>query len=298
MALADDITRDIMLVWMREQARPALREIKAAVREDGFARAERLAEAITFRPVEPLAPLIEAKVEAAFTAGALNFARIAKRDPARVDAEFAIKSASQQLLTTLTSTGEAAITKRVQKVLSEAQDGLVQKAEIPGLAVKLNRAVATGGRAIVSMSANLTTTRMAALGSLLEAEGQGFGTYQIQEHIQEDIDAVCRGMHGKTFNTREGMDVYMRQLSENDPAALKATFPFPRGSRDGLQLLASLSDADLSGRGIVGPPYHPHCRGIIVPADTVPTSELVSFAALLGQAEAAGTAGALATIGE
>jgi hypothetical protein len=68
-------------------------------------------------------------------------------------------------------------------------------------------------------------------------------------------------------------------LQLQDPEALKTAAPWPKQDDQSVKVLRSLSEAEIQARGWGSPPYHPLCRGQLVPLGTteamVPVQELV-----------------------
>ena len=172
---------------------------------------------------------------------------------------------------------------------AETEKNTVFKAIIPGFGAKLNSAVASGGVAI-DTAANLTTSRLASFGALSQASALGAGTYQISEVLDLVTCAVCRRMHGRTFQVGPALDASFNTLMTANPMELATSEPWPSQSRQGISDLSSMSEEELVASQWNRPPFHPRCRGILVPQGVVPLGQMIDFAPLavgLTAAEAA-----------
>lgn len=152
----------------------------------------------------------------------------------------------------------------------------VRKVADVGLAAAINASVMGTGGALVDVGANLTTSRLVSFGHLAEAQAAGVKRYQVTEILDSVTCAVCRGMHGKVFDVGPAHQRLLRELGMSG-AELKATAKFPAPSKAGLRSLSKMSDGDLQSRGWNTPPYHPNCRGVLVPVGSVPRSEITGF---------------------
>ena len=143
------------------------------------------------------------------------------------------------------------------------------KAEKMTLAERLNDAVIGSGRAMIDIGANLTTSRLVSLGFLAEAVHREIKTYQVTEELDGRTCAVCRYMHGKTFEVAHEYFRLLTVLGTQDPQELKSAAPWPRQDRTGLKALYSMSAAEMQNAGYGSPPYHPGCRGVLALAGSV-----------------------------
>ena len=157
-----------------------------------------------------------------------------------------------------------------QLILEQGQRGkkpkAFAKAEKMTLAERLNDAVIGAGRAMIDISANLTTSRLVSLGFLAEAAHRETKTYQVTEELDSRTCAVCRYLHGKTF---EVVHEYFRLLSVLGTQELKSAAPWPRQDTAGLKAVYSMSAAEMQNAGYGSPPYHPGCRGVLALAGSV-----------------------------
>lgn len=156
------------------------------------------------------------------------------------------------------------------------------------LADKLNAAVDGTARMMSSISANLTTSRLASYGFLSSAVMYGVTKYQLQAVLDERTSDICRALDGRIFEVRRSFDYLDRVLRVTNPEELKTIAPFVSGTKASIEHLRGTSDDDLAAEGVMVPPFHPYCRTILVtlesdevdyqdfPVDTLDTEHLVS----------------------
>lgn len=207
-------------------------------------------------------------------------------------------NAIDQLITTMERDGAEAYRLRLHEFLhslndDQGDDSLFDKlfkAE-KSLAERLNEAVMNDTEVRPSVAANLTTSRLVALGYLSEAKELGQTTYQINEILDSRTCPVCRYMHGKTFKVDEAFSRVVTALSTTDPKELKDIAPWPSQTKDGLADLYELSADELASRGFNVPPFHPYCRGYLTITGSVveefPVGSLNMVAEILANADPA-----------
>lgn len=135
------------------------------------------------------------------------------------------------------------------------------KNEFTGL---FNKALNGNASALVSISANLTTSRIISYGFLVEARATGIQQFEISEVLDLRTCPVCEMMHGTIFDVERALSKITELLNITDPAQLKTRAPFASQSAASLAELRTLSADELAARGMDTPPYHPLCRGIVV----------------------------------
>lgn len=294
--IEESLTRGLVRPWLRV-VRPRLQRARGLIRRDRFDEAAQVLDDLDgddiFRPLEGFAMVLG---QAAFVFGqtlARNGQARAPQDlplpvevaPAAMVAALSrdvVQGAKRRLAEAVEDARKEAEGQVVQRAEDPDVARLVRKAVIPGLADKLNTAVASGGAVNLSKGANLTTTRLAAYGAATELQARGRRAYQISEVLDDRTCPVCIRMHGRVFFTEATAQRLEQELLEPDPNALAAAAPFPRSSRAGIEELTSLKRQGLIDRGWSYPPFHPWCRGVIVPTGTVPASERVPFRPLPG----------------
>lgn len=293
LTIEESLTRGLVRPWLRA-VRPRLREARALIRQDRFTDAAGVLDDLDgnaiFAPLEGFAAV---QGQAAYIFGQALARGGEVRAPADLPLQVEVAPAAmlQALARDVVQRARARLSEAVEEARREAAGEVVRRAEdpdlstfarrykavIPGLADKLNSAVAAGGAVNLSKGANLTTTRLAAFGSVTELAARGRTAYQISEVLDERTCPVCRRMHGRVFFVRPAAERLERQLLESDPAVLAASAPFPRSSRTGIEELTSLNRGGLIERGWDAPPFHPWCRGVVVPTRTVPSFERIPF---------------------
>jgi hypothetical protein len=154
------------------------------------------------------------------------------------------------------------------------------------LARQMNAAVMGTGSGLMDAGANLATSRLVSYGYVAEAIETGVTTFQVSEVMDNRTCPVCRGMHGKTFSVEQAERRLFQQLQMTGDE-LKGAAPFPNQSKQGLRNLAGMTDQHLADMGWDTPPYHPLCRGILVPVGTVHSVEVVGFSKFTAPADPA-----------
>jgi len=135
------------------------------------------------------------------------------------------------------------------------------------------------GKLLIDLAANLTTSRVVSLGFLSEAVEREVSRYMVSEVLDHRTCAICQHMHGRVFEVTREYSRIVEILSTQDPNQLRASAPWPKATRATIEQIRSMSDAELQMSGFGSPPYHPMCRGVLVPLGTVTeitTAELVA----------------------
>lgn len=130
------------------------------------------------------------------------------------------------------------------------------------------------GSNYIGLAANLHVSRLSTAGFLLESKALGQTTYQISEVMDKLTCPVCARMHGMTFPVSNGLDHLAKVFSIKDPSLLSQVSPWPRQTKAGVASFLNLTPGGLMDAGFHLPPYHPGCRGIVVPVETVPVLTL------------------------
>ena len=284
--IEESLARKLYLDWRRRTANEIVATALKRARDGEWAEAKRVIRGLTF--VDTLlakAGLIDQIALSAyllgqsfFTGGVVREGQLARKlEPEPIQ----IAMTPQIMMVGLEQSMEL-VRIEALKVLDDAQleeedsKFRVFKAAIPGLAGKLNTAVASGGVAI-DTAANLTTSRLASFGALAQAEALGAGTYQITEVLDLATCAVCRRMHGRKFRVGPALLQVENSLLTQNPQELAASEPWPNQSRQGISDLSEMSEDQLVERGWNKPPFHPRCRGILVPVGTVNPGQIIGF---------------------
>lgn len=133
------------------------------------------------------------------------------------------------------------------------------------LEVFMEERISGAGDMVISAASSTHTSRLASYGFLSEAQLFDVKKYEISEQLDGRTCPVCQFMHGKKFdvdNTFERLDGILRI---DEPAALKQAAPWPNQSKAGLTELRGMSNSQLQSRGVSFPPFHPNCRGVLMP---------------------------------
>ncbi len=293
--LEESLARKLYLDWRR---RNAIEIVTRAARQGNagqWSEAKRTVKELTFTPtidanlgyIEQLSIQSYLLGESFFTEGKVGETMLARGNESvplgvilapvtlRAGLEQAILQIQEKALTMLDET------EAEQSQEAEAASGgmITLKAVIEGLASKLNTAVVSGGAAI-DTAANLSTSRLASYGALAQAQENGQGRYQISEVLDLRTCPVCRRMHGKTFSIAPALAQTEEALLTGNPKELASSNPFPKTSRQGISDLTSMSDEELVGQGWNKPPFHPGCRGILVPVGDVVPGSMIHFGPL------------------
>lgn len=140
---------------------------------------------------------------------------------------------------------------------------------------RFRSSVKGNGEAYINITGSLHTSRLGGWGFLQEAKFRGITQYQVSEQLDSRICPVCRTMHGRVFDVGPADQKLNNWLSVENLQQFKSIAPFPSQSAASVKSLASMSSSDIAGRGWDTPPYHPRCRGILVPIGTLPVKQPV-----------------------
>lgn len=284
------LTDELLRTWLSEEGEPALSAIGEQVRNGRFDLAEREIDRITFRLAPGQGRRIELAAASAFLLGASHFAFGPENTEQARGAPFpmSVQIAASQLSNGLATNGAQALKDSLKKLLAKAEQALgtnslglvtgTTSTVVPGLMASLRRTSKAGARTTLGLGANLTVTKLVALGSVTQAVANGVDEYQVTEVLDGVTCPVCRRFHGSVFDAGAALATLSGQLLTDDPLALKAAYPFPNQNQEGLEELVSLSRAEKEDRGWIVPPFHLWCRGQLVPVGTVPNSEILGFA--------------------
>lgn len=135
----------------------------------------------------------------------------------------------------------------------------------------------------LGLAASLHVSRMSNAGFFVEATTRAIQQYQINEVMDSRTCGICKRMHGKTFSVVDGY-THMVQVLQTDPSLLALVDPWPKQTKQAEIEFKALSDEELRARNFHVPPFHPLCRGIVVPhgevvviEEEVPVTTLTPF---------------------
>jgi hypothetical protein len=146
-----------------------------------------------------------------------------------------------------------------------AEIGALEMREFIGVFME-ERVAATGG-SVVTAAASTHTSRLATYGFLTEAKLFDVTQYRVSEQLDGRTCKVCRRMHGEIFDVDDSYERLDGILRIDNPQTLKQASPWPSQSKGGLAELSALTNGQLKSRGLGFPPYHPNCRGVLLPVD-------------------------------
>lgn len=132
------------------------------------------------------------------------------------------------------------------------------------LSAKFQQAMMGNLNALVSISANLTISRVITYGFLIEASANGIVEFEVSEILDERTCPVCELMNGQNFAVERALARTAEIITVTDPAELRSKAPWPKQDAASLEELRALDSEDLQTMGFDTPPYHPFCRGIVV----------------------------------
>lgn len=113
---------------------------------------------------------------------------------------------------------------------------------------------------LARMTSSLHTSRLSALGYVVEAEYLQITTYAISAQLDTRICPVCTAMHGRIFKVEDARQLLNQVLTTDNPAELKSLQPWPSQKLQNVKAIAGSTAADLVAKGWHIPPYHPLCR--------------------------------------
>jgi GNAT superfamily N-acetyltransferase len=120
------------------------------------------------------------------------------------------------------------------------------------------------GKAFMNKSSSLHTSRVSAYGFTAEADVLGLDEYQISEQLDNRTCPVCRLMHGKKFKVKDARALLEVTVRTQNAEELKSHQPWPKQSKEALGLMSKMTSRELVDAGWHVPPFHPHCRGLLV----------------------------------
>ena len=257
-ALEEGLSKRLGTAWAL-QVKPVIRKIIAAAEADDWNTAAALVDSLSFTPVtDDHQGYVETMGLHAVLLGASQivdphdsvFMQAGKPPPEIVGIVAQawmnhlatvgiadIKTAAHELLAILRQTAHD------QKYnFNQTEFGQVQKAEFGAAFVNsLNDVVLNGGKMLVDIGANLTTSRLISYGFLAQAQASNEVEYQINEveyQINEVLDDLicpfCRRMHGRVFKVAKAATFMDTVLRQQDVEALKSLAPFPKQDKASL----------------------------------------------------------------
>lgn len=266
--------------WEKE-AKESVAKLKGLIREGDEAQARRLVDQLSFHAVtNKIGGKLDMVATSALILGASRLVPV-KRTVFNQSKSMpdVVQTAITGLKTSLETNGSQmvrdachAFIDRAVPLFKSERIRLYKEAD-EELADALNGVVMGTGKGLVNVGANLTTSRLVSYGFLSQANEMELVEYQVSEVLDERICPVCQSMHGRTFTVERALSRLDTTLRLTDPSALKAANPWPKQDSSSMEDLLGMSDAEVQGRGWDAPPYHPMCRGVLVPTGTVERSQ-------------------------
>lgn len=150
-------------------------------------------------------------------------------------------------------------------VLGLAIAGATTPQQVQTLASKAIRVIVSRqGKSFMALGASLLVSRISAFGFLQEATAQGITRYMVSEILDSVICPICIEMNGKIFSVSDGLIHMSAILSTDDPEMQRILAPWPDQSKSGVDRISNMNNSTLVENGLLTPPYHPNCRGIVV----------------------------------
>ena len=126
----------------------------------------------------------------------------------------------------------------------------------------MNAGAGNAGKNNVKLVSSLHTSRLAQYGYTVEARLIGVDYYGINAVVDGRTSDICLALNGKVFPVEYAVEFTERMLALSDPEELKAANPWPTGAQN-LELLKTMSTAQLMEANWACPPFHPYCRTFI-----------------------------------
>jgi len=141
---------------------------------------------------------------------------------------------------------------------------------------------ASSSSGMLDLAATTMVSRVSNMGFLLEADARGTVMYKVNEVLDGTTCPVCRTMHNKEFPVPVGLAHLTTALSMGEPGVQRSLSPWPPQNKFNVSLLGKQSTDELAANGLSTPPYHPHCRGILVQTRAPQSLDFDAFSAAMG----------------
>jgi hypothetical protein len=268
LVLEESLASRLRNAWNRALA-PVTKKIVKAVKKGDFYAAAELVNEIDLMPVAVRnEDYIRMIGMASILYGATKFSGADKTTFAGNPPPEILEKATRSIIQLIGVVGTETARRKAQEMLAaeEARQNEQKfKAEAVPFVTGFPRVVNSGGRQMVELGASLHTSRLASWGFTAEADALGKKFYKINEQLDGRTCPVCRVMNGKVFPVRPAREKLETQLSVQDPDELKTIATWPRQDAASVAALRTMTPAQLIARGWDTPPFHPLCRGVLVP---------------------------------
>jgi hypothetical protein len=126
------------------------------------------------------------------------------------------------------------------------------------------------GTGMLQLISQLHTSRLSAFGFVAEAESMDVTEYQVSEQLDSRGCPVCEVMHGRKFKVSDASNALNTIIRAKNPDDLKALQPWPKQHAAAVEKLKGMNERQLVDQNWHIPPYHPWCRGLLVPVGRAP----------------------------
>jgi len=278
LAIELSLRRRIMNAYRSEVVGPILGQLNSAVQRTDLSEAHRIIGKFDMREMfEKQQGFIDTMALSAFVLGQNFFSGTVATTGFVVDGvgvPAVVKLGAQALARSVQTSGQELVRRRLSLLVERMARGEVKKAETVSTA---GGAMIAEGDTVIGVGSSLMVSRLVQYGALTQASSQGALEFQVAEKNDTARCPVCDGMHGQIFDVGPALQKVELQLMVNDPLELKTMAPFPSQASTNLQILSESTREDLVELGLDTPPYHPYCRGILVPVGFVPDQEIFGF---------------------
>lgn len=160
----------------------------------------------------------------------------------------------------------------------ELQTTAVKKIDMTAeeIGAALSAAVMNGTRMLADVASNVTTSRLASYGFLVEAQRDGVQAYMISAILDDRTCPVCAELDGTVFEmgVSPALSRLEQSLHTDDPNDLRVLAPWPAQDKESVKELERATTDDLQALGYDAPPFHPYCRCILVAVNDQELGEL------------------------
>ena len=213
-----------------------------------------------------------------FGASRLTHGRVSSTEFAKAQQQpEEVTRASTAMVEMLGGTATESVCKVAQELISreradqqeEAVKSEVSKDSTTGFVRKFQTSVRGNGKAFIDIGSSLHTSRLSSWGFTKEANFRGITHYQVSEQLDSRTCPVCRTMHGRKFPVGPAQTKLENHMSITDMNELKSIAPWPKQNASAVKALGEMSNSKIQQNGWDTPPYHPLCRGVLVPQGTL-----------------------------
>lgn len=135
--------------------------------------------------------------------------------------------------------------------------------------VKPFQSFAGAGESTLQLITSLNGSRMASWGFVAEADARTIKRYRLSPTLDGRTSPFCTmlGERDLVFEVDDARGLVNDALSVQDPNDLRVVQPWPGQSKAAIEDYRRMSAEQLVREGLQIPPYHPHCRTIVVAID-------------------------------